>query len=50
MQERGARQAHVVTQLENVPACKLYERGGYCLSALEHIYHFWLSVGTLDRE
>jgi len=42
MQERGARQARVVTQLDNPAACRLYERGGYSLSALEHIHHFWL--------
>jgi dTDP-4-amino-4,6-dideoxy-D-galactose acyltransferase len=42
MQERGARQARVVTQLDNSPACRLYERGSYSLSALEHIHHFWL--------
>ncbi|HTM55328.1 MAG TPA: GNAT family N-acetyltransferase [Pirellulales bacterium] len=42
MQERGARQARVVTQLDNAAACRLYERGDYSLSALEHIHHFWL--------
>jgi dTDP-4-amino-4,6-dideoxy-D-galactose acyltransferase len=42
MHGRGARQARVVTQLDNSQACRLYERGGYSLSALEHIYHFWL--------
>lgn len=42
MQERGARQTRVVTQLDNSKACRLYERGGYSLSALEHIHHFWL--------
>ncbi len=42
IQDRGAREAQVVTQLANLPACRLYERSGYQLSRVEHYYHFWL--------
>jgi dTDP-4-amino-4,6-dideoxy-D-galactose acyltransferase len=42
MRSRGAREARVVTQLANTPACKLYERAGYSLIKLQHYYHFWL--------
>jgi dTDP-4-amino-4,6-dideoxy-D-galactose acyltransferase len=41
MQDRGACTSRVVTQLANAPACRLYERSGYRLSAVEHYYHFW---------
>ncbi len=41
MQQRGAREAQVVTQLANLPACRLYERSGYRLSRVQHYYHFW---------
>jgi dTDP-4-amino-4,6-dideoxy-D-galactose acyltransferase len=41
MQDRGACASRVVTQLANAPACRLYERSGYRLSAIEHFYHFW---------
>ena len=39
---RKAREAQVVTQLANLPACRLYERSGYRLSRMQHIFHFWL--------
>lgn len=42
MQSRGAVEARVVTQLTNQPACHLYERGGYQLSRVQNVYHFWL--------
>jgi dTDP-4-amino-4,6-dideoxy-D-galactose acyltransferase len=41
MQGRGATQAAVVTQLENQPACRLYERLGYHLADVKNYYHFW---------
>ena len=31
----------VVTQQENVPACKLYEACGYKLESKEYVYHLW---------
>ncbi|MEX0679211.1 MAG: GNAT family N-acetyltransferase [Pirellulales bacterium] len=41
MRARGAGEARVVTQLANLPACRLYERCGYRLSRVQHYYHFW---------
>jgi dTDP-4-amino-4,6-dideoxy-D-galactose acyltransferase len=41
MRGRGAREARVVTQMVNTPACRLYERAGYQLARVQHIYHFW---------
>ena len=42
MQHRHAREARVITQLANLPACRLYERAGYRLSLVQHFFHFWL--------
>jgi dTDP-4-amino-4,6-dideoxy-D-galactose acyltransferase len=42
MRSRGARETQVVTQLANLPACRLYEQSGYRLSRVQHYYHFWL--------
>jgi dTDP-4-amino-4,6-dideoxy-D-galactose acyltransferase len=42
MRSRCAREVQVVTQLANLPACRLYERSGYRLSRVQHYYHFWL--------
>lgn len=42
MQDRGAHEARVITQLANLPACRLYERSGYRLSQVQHYFHFWL--------
>jgi dTDP-4-amino-4,6-dideoxy-D-galactose acyltransferase len=39
---RGVREAKVVTQLANVPACRFYERAGYRPARIQHIFHFWL--------
>jgi dTDP-4-amino-4,6-dideoxy-D-galactose acyltransferase len=41
LRDRGAREAQVVTQLANAPACSLYRACGYTLAAVEHYYHFW---------
>jgi dTDP-4-amino-4,6-dideoxy-D-galactose acyltransferase len=38
---RRARRVTVVTQLDNHPACRLYERCGYVRAQLRHVYHFW---------
>jgi dTDP-4-amino-4,6-dideoxy-D-galactose acyltransferase len=38
----GAHVAQVVTQLQNVAACRLYEQAGYKVEAIEYFYHFWL--------
>jgi dTDP-4-amino-4,6-dideoxy-D-galactose acyltransferase len=44
--------AQVVTQLDNRPACALYEACGYAIEHVEHVYHFWLPdrLGTLHGE
>jgi len=39
--QRGAQSVSVVTQLDNRPACRLYEKGGYRLCDVKLIYHFW---------
>jgi dTDP-4-amino-4,6-dideoxy-D-galactose acyltransferase len=42
MLERGAKSAQVVTQLQNVAACRLYENAGYKIEKIEYLYHFWI--------
>ena len=42
MFDHGAKSAHVVTQLQNVAACRLYENAGYKIKTIEYLYHFWL--------
>lgn len=42
MLEHGAHSAQVVTQLQNLAACRLYEQAGYKVEAVEYFYHFWL--------
>jgi dTDP-4-amino-4,6-dideoxy-D-galactose acyltransferase len=42
MLSQGAKTAQVVTQLQNVAACRLYENGGYQIEKIEYLYHFWL--------
>ena len=32
----------VVTQEDNIPACKLYKKCGYSIEKIEYYYHFWL--------
>lgn len=36
--------ANVVTQGGNIPACKFYEKCGYHISEVQHVYHFWLNI------
>lgn len=33
---------HVVTQGENLTACKFYESNGYKVAEVQYLYHFWL--------
>lgn len=40
--EKGCKTAKVVTQLDNKPACRLYEKCGYRIEKIENFYHFWL--------
>ena len=35
-------EAQVVTQGNNLAACKLYEKCGYSVETVEYYYHFWL--------
>jgi dTDP-4-amino-4,6-dideoxy-D-galactose acyltransferase len=42
MRSRQAHTARVVTQLANLPACRLYERSAYQLASVQHYFHFWL--------
>jgi dTDP-4-amino-4,6-dideoxy-D-galactose acyltransferase len=38
----GCRQSQVVTQGQNLAACRLYAKYGYTVSKIEYCYHFWL--------
>jgi dTDP-4-amino-4,6-dideoxy-D-galactose acyltransferase len=40
--ERGNARIRVVTQTANVEACRLYQRSGFTIDAVEFVYHFWL--------
>ena len=35
-------EAHVVTQGNNIPACRLYEKCHFKVEKVEYFYHFWL--------
>jgi dTDP-4-amino-4,6-dideoxy-D-galactose acyltransferase len=39
---KGCRAAQVVTQGDNLPACKLYKKCGYDVLSTTFYYHFWL--------
>lgn len=39
---RGFASAQVVTQADNLPACRFYEKCGYRADKVENIYHFWI--------
>lgn len=39
---KGLRFAQVVTQGENLAACRLYEKCGYRIDKIEYFYHFWI--------
>lgn len=41
--EKQVSGATVVTQLDNIPACRLYEKMGYTIQKNESIYHYYLS-------
>jgi dTDP-4-amino-4,6-dideoxy-D-galactose acyltransferase len=40
--KNGYAWGQVVTQGENLPACKLYIKCGYFVDKVEYFYHFWL--------
>lgn len=39
---QGCKIVQVVTQSNNIAACRLYEKCGYHIEKTEHFYHFWL--------
>jgi ribosomal protein S18 acetylase RimI-like enzyme len=41
MQQHGGQVATVVTQADNVPACRLYEHCGYHVVQQDNTFHFW---------
>ncbi|GAA4373040.1 GNAT family N-acetyltransferase [Hymenobacter koreensis] len=41
-QQWQAPELRVVTQLDNIPACSLYERAGFLLQQVRLVYHWWL--------
>jgi len=40
--KKGLKFAQVVTQEDNVAACRLYEKCGYLIEKTEYYYHFWM--------
>lgn len=36
-----AKYMRVVTQAANNPACRLYEKAGYCVTKRQYVYHCW---------
>jgi dTDP-4-amino-4,6-dideoxy-D-galactose acyltransferase len=40
--EWGLSEITVVTQQDNIGACRFYERYGFVAETVEHIYHIWL--------
>jgi dTDP-4-amino-4,6-dideoxy-D-galactose acyltransferase len=42
MRDQGCSYVRVVTQKDNLPACRLYEQHGYAVVKQEQFYHFWL--------
>lgn len=42
--QQGYAYGQVLTQQENQPACRLYEKCGFQIEKTEHFYHFWLDA------
>ena len=40
--EQGCQSVDVVTQGNNIAACRLYEKSGFSLESMNYYYHFWL--------
>lgn len=40
--DKGYKLCQVVTQSDNIGACRLYEKCGYRINKTENIFHFWL--------
>jgi dTDP-4-amino-4,6-dideoxy-D-galactose acyltransferase len=41
--KKGYSAAQVVTQGDNLPACRFYEKCGYRVDKVENIYHLWIN-------
>lgn len=41
-------EGQVVTQKDNIAACRLYEKCGYAIEKIEHIYHIWLNENNSE--
>lgn len=39
--DQGYEYIQIVTQGDNIPACKLYEKLGYSADSMEYFYHIW---------
>ncbi len=39
--DQGYEEIQIVTQGDNIPACKLYEKLGYSVDSMEYFYHIW---------
>lgn len=39
--DQGYEDIQIVTQGDNIPACKLYEKLGYSIESKEYFYHIW---------
>ena len=42
----GYKVIQIVTQGDNIPACKLYEKLGYSVESMEYFYHIWKNDNT----
>lgn len=40
--ENNIQKLSVVTQLANVPACRLYEKSGFIIESISDVWHWWL--------
>jgi dTDP-4-amino-4,6-dideoxy-D-galactose acyltransferase len=40
--ELGVKELEVVTQKENKGACNFYEKNGFTVKDIKHVYHFWV--------
>ena len=40
--EKNIQKLSVVTQLANVPACRLYEKNGFTIESISDVWHWWL--------
>jgi dTDP-4-amino-4,6-dideoxy-D-galactose acyltransferase len=42
MQQQDGRRLSVATQLDNIPACRLYEKSGFAVESVTDYHHWWL--------